>query len=485
MKANWLPLSAAVALALGSVTASAVDFHGYARSGFMIDQGHGAGSNTLNKNRVGRLGNEDDTYAEIGLTEKVYDKGGVTFKINSKIAYSSKGVNDWETMGPCGNDSQVVGYKNKNDDNFVVSKLKGDGNCTNGSIGFREMNVEATNVLGLDETLWIGKRFNMRNDIHIIDFYYWDVSGESIGMEGAKLGPGRLGVSLTRSDRNEKIGTYKDKNYIIDKDNYIEYNDYLKTRNYILDVRYTALDLGFGSLDVGVDYAFVNQNASEKDTLYRYTDGENIFDKYDESYTEIKRQRNAKNGVMFTAQLHVPVLSGFNKTVVQWGTEGWSKAMAYYGGGNFYGCEAAHGAKGGRIINWGVITPVDNFHVAHSVLWSRSINMSDEMDSVENFDVVVRPEYAWNQYHKTMLELGYSHSQTNNEDGSESIDIQKKYTISQAISAGSGFWARPELRVFATYKDYQSKRDAFSRGNTNGDASSHEMVYGAQMEAWW
>lgn len=27
MKANWLPLSAAVALALGSVTASAVDFH--------------------------------------------------------------------------------------------------------------------------------------------------------------------------------------------------------------------------------------------------------------------------------------------------------------------------------------------------------------------------------------------------------------------------------------------------------------------------
>ena len=33
MKANWLPLSAAVALALSSVAASAVDFHGYARAG--------------------------------------------------------------------------------------------------------------------------------------------------------------------------------------------------------------------------------------------------------------------------------------------------------------------------------------------------------------------------------------------------------------------------------------------------------------------
>ena len=37
MKANWLPLSAAVALALGSVTASAVDFHGYARAGMQAN----------------------------------------------------------------------------------------------------------------------------------------------------------------------------------------------------------------------------------------------------------------------------------------------------------------------------------------------------------------------------------------------------------------------------------------------------------------
>ena len=32
MKAKWLPLSAAVALAFASVSASAVDFHGYMRA---------------------------------------------------------------------------------------------------------------------------------------------------------------------------------------------------------------------------------------------------------------------------------------------------------------------------------------------------------------------------------------------------------------------------------------------------------------------
>ena len=412
MKANWLPLSAAVALALGSVTASAVDFHGYARSGFMIDQGHESGSDVLKKERVGRLGNESDTYAEIALSEKVFDKAGVSFKVNSRIAYSSQAVNDWEG---CGDDEGAA--------------------C---SIGLREINAEATNVLGLGETLWVGKRFNMRNDIHIIDLYYWDVSGESMGMEGAEVGPGKLGVSLTRSDRHEGG---------------------IDSRNYILDLRYTSLDLGFGSLDLGVDYAFVNQTDAEK------------------------KANNGHNGVMLTSQLHVPVMGGFNKTVVQWGTEGWSKAFAYYGGGNWYGAEAIAGAKGGRIINWGVI-PVDNFSFGHSVLWSRSINMWDGMNSVENFDVVVRPEYAWNNFHKTILELGYSHSQTNNEDGSEGIDIQKKYTIAQAISTGAGFWSRPELRLFVTFKDYQSNEAAYTRANGT-EKSDHEWVYGAQMEAWW
>ncbi|MGN1394133.1 MAG: carbohydrate porin [Succinivibrionaceae bacterium] len=423
MKANWLPLSAALALAISSVSASAVDFHGYARSGMIIDQGHKDGSNTLNKNKVGRLGNESDTYAEIALSEKVFDKAGVSFKFNSKIAYSSQAVNDWEDCGDGSYD------KDKNE-----SKSAACG------IGLREINAEVTNVLGLDETLWVGKRFNSRNDIHITDFYYWDVSGESFGMEGAKIGPGRLGVSLTRSDRPEKEG--------------------IKSRNYILDLRYTSLDLGFGSLDLGIDYAFVNQTDAEK-----------------------KATKNGKDGVMLTAQYAFPVLNGFNKTVAQWGTEGWSKTFAYYGGGNWYGAEALKGAKGGRLINWGVISPTEQFHFAHNILWSRSINMWNGMNSVENFDVVVRPEYAWNEFHKTILELGYGYANTKNENGSEGKDIQKKYTIAQAITAGSGFWTRPELRIFVSYKDNPSNDAKFTRGDST--TSSHEIQYGAQMEAWW
>lgn len=55
---------------------------------------------------------------------------------------------------------------------------------------------------------------------------------------------------------------------------------------------------------------------------------------------------------MLTAELTQGIFGGFNKTVLQYGTEGYSKTMAYYGDGSWYGAEAKGGADGYRIINW-------------------------------------------------------------------------------------------------------------------------------------
>ena len=61
MKANWLPLSAAVALALSSVAASAVDFHSYLRAGAQANTNGGnvycLGTGEKG-HKVGRLGDE-------------------------------------------------------------------------------------------------------------------------------------------------------------------------------------------------------------------------------------------------------------------------------------------------------------------------------------------------------------------------------------------------------------------------------------------
>lgn len=41
-------------------------------------------------------------------------------------------------------------------------------------------------------TLWAGKRFYQRHDVHMIDFYYWDISGPGAGLENVDLGFGKL-----------------------------------------------------------------------------------------------------------------------------------------------------------------------------------------------------------------------------------------------------------------------------------------------------
>ena len=82
---------------------------------------------------------------------------------------------------------------------------------------------------------------------------------------------------------------------------------------------------------------------------------------------------------------------------------------------------------------------------------------------------------------KTIFELGYSHD-TVTPDGADEVqhDMQK-YTIAQAWSAGSGFWARPELRVFASYL----KSNDSMRADKDREAQDDAMNFGVQAEAWW
>ena len=111
MKANWLPLSAAVALAISSVAASAVDFHGFMRAGLQASSNGGevycVGYGGIG-HKVGRLGDECDTYAEFALSQDVYNKAGSKFDVHTLIAYgTTEGTRDlqgnqWQGIGGSG-----------------------------------------------------------------------------------------------------------------------------------------------------------------------------------------------------------------------------------------------------------------------------------------------------------------------------------------------------------------------------------------------
>ena len=455
MKAKWLPIAAAVTAALASQAAFAVDFHGYFRSGVGVseDGSMQTGLSDNAKQKVGRLGNEADTYGEVQLGQEVFNKDGKTFYVDSMVAMTSNGSNDWESTESrfqctSADGTTLDGCENKEDATFAL----------------RQFNVQAKGLLGFapEATLWAGKRYYQRHDIHISDFYYWNISGAGAGIEGIQAGPGKLSLAWVRNDRSagDVFGQYTQTGVDGNGDPVYQKNEDLNVNT--LDVRYAGIPLWQdGSLEVGAMYALVNETDAQKDL----------------------KNDNMKNGVMLTAELTQGIFGGFNKTVLQYGTEGYSKAFAFWGDGSWYGAEAKDGADGFRFINHGVIPMGNSWEMGHQLVYGVGNEMWVGNDKWETMSVVARPMYKWDDFNKTIFEGGYFKDKNKSTNGSSLEDSGYKLTLAQAWSAGSSFWARPEIRVFASYLA-QDKQDM--KGNAfNGGTSDDTWNFGVQAEAWW
>ena len=131
-------------------------------------------------------------------------------------------------------------------------------------------------------------------------------------------------------------------------------------------------------------------------------------------------------------------------------------------------------ATGYRVINWGVVSFGDNIEVGHQLMYANSADVGLAKEEHELFSAVVRPMYKWNQNMKTILELGVFSESKGSEDKGGS-----KATIAQAWSMGDSFWARPELRVFASYL---TDDEGTTMGSSKGDS---DYTIGMQVEAWF
>ncbi|MFG0876049.1 maltoporin [Aeromonas media] len=416
MKAKWLPIAAAVTAALASQAAFAVDFHGYFRSGVGVsDNGD---MQTLSKQRVGRLGNENETYGEVQLGQEVFSKDNKTFYVDSMFAMTSGQKRDWEA--------------DNSDADFAL----------------RQFNVQAKNLFGGGETLWAGKRFYQRHDIHLSDFYYWDVSGAGAGVENIQAGPGKLSVAVVRNDPWDAYDA-GDNTTTLDTN--------------VFDIRYAGIPLWQdASLELGYDFANANPT-----------------DQQDAQFP------NIDDGHMLTAELTWAVMGGFNKTVAQYFIDGLSGQASDYGSGSGSGLQAnSSSGDGFRLINHGVISLGEKVELGHQLVYGKSSDFSaygTEYDSRDTFSAVIRPAYKWNDYMKTYLEAGYFKDHQTVKGSSEETNDGSKFTLAQAWSAGPGWWARPELRVFASYL----QQDEAFRADSNGTPQDDTWTVGVQAEAWW
>jgi len=385
---------------------------------------------------VGRLGNEADTYTEIQLGQELYNKGGTSFYVDSMFSMNSDGSNDWEpTDFSYGNCHVVDG----------TTQVSCDKEANGAVFALRQFNIQAKGLIksNPDAVVWAGKRYYQRHDLHIIDTKYWNISGAGAGLENFKAGPGALSLAWIRGDTN--------------------LNNSNLNVNY-LDARYAGFKPWDGAwTEFGITYALKNATDAQ--------DAATTFDDF-------------KNSMMLTAELSQYFAStGINqKLVLQYGDKAMAHNMIDQGGGWYDVWSGDNSdAKGWRIINTGDL-PYQQFVFNYVLTYGQANDYASWTDNTKLFSLVGRAQYQWTDIMKSIFEAGTFSKKTEFTSGSTWKDAGQKFTLAQAWSAGSGFWARPELRIYASYLKDGGDGD---NKTFNGSSDDNTWNFGIQAEAWW
>ena len=457
-KCNWLPISAAVALALGSFSASAVDFHGYFRAGVQNNLTNGGAvycfGNGNAGHLLGRLGDECDTYAELALTQEVFNKAKNKFTVNTLMAWGTTEGN-WDKQG---NSWQAVG---KGGDRAGAN---GDSAWHGQRASIRE--AWAGYTLPMGAQIWAGKRFYQRKDIHILDFYYLNDSGTGAGIEGIPVGTlGQASFAVIKQQVDLGGTNARD--------------------TYNIDARWSGIPLWKdASLDLAMIWGLPSTTDSQKDKQKETGDV---------AYS-------SNSGVILMAEYtQGNFFGGFNKLSVTYGTDGFAYA-GVLNGGNHVGDGFKpddDDAWGLRVIDWGLIEQ-DKWNLGYSFMGAyRHGDAHWTHSNGHDYSFVIRPAYKWSNFTSTVLEAGYFVGKNTGNDyydasaghgwgtgwqmpSHDHVDAYK-FTLAQQFSPMTTFWARPSIRFYVSYLGGSlMKKEATGQDDHNGEVS-----IGAQAEAWW
>ena len=430
---------------------------------------------------LGRLADECDTYAELALSQEVFNKADNKFTINTLVAYGTAEDN-WDFQG-----------------NSWQGLSDEAGNAWGGQrLSFREAWAGYEMPSGIQ--LWAGKRYYQRKDIHLMDFYYLNNSGTGIGLENISVGNlGSVSLALIKSQTNANLGELE----VGKKEYKYDYKDSLRKgkpkhktdkipvyesqeqtgsnaniNSWKLDARWNGIPLWTdATLDIAMIYAWQNLSDDQRVWSYNY-----------EVRGEEKVYRKEVNGNNNGYLAHVEwtqgnFFGGFNKFIIQYGHDGLVTSPL---GNHFGGDVVPYPTKGNvfRFINWGLIEQ-PSWNLGYALMAGHR-NTFDENgteggagwrgNTNTDYAVVLRPSYKWSDFTSTVLEFGYNNVGRNGDDRKSAT----KLTLAQQWTPGSQFWARPSIRVFASWLSGSQLDHRIDNGN-----DSHQVTLGAQVEAWW
>ena len=385
---------------VGASTAHAVDWTGYMRGGPAATTVSGESRQCYGLAGPGlkyRLGNECDFYGEFQLAQAV-KADGVDFNAVLMTNYYSPQTE------------------------------------SNNNYGIEQAYVEMKGVdIAPQALFWMGKRRD-RDDVHIVDTFFVNMSGVGAGVENIDVGFGKFGFAGYKTDSGA-------------------------VRNDDGSLSTTAHNNGGARLHAQLYDIAVNPDGKLRVVA---------------TYSKSDSQGGIKgtNGFGLSAE-HVQ--------------------DKFFGGGNHVWLQYAQGATN---INQGfgnltAATGNKTWRIVESPSWqigafggqAIALYQHDEYDgggSVKSMSIGGRGSYALTKNLKFLTEIGYSNRKP---DGGSSENLTK-ITIGPALSTGPDFWKRPELRLYVTYADF-NKAAATDVANGLPTNKTNGVSYGAQVEIWF
>ncbi len=200
--------------------------------------------------------------------------------------------------------------------------------------------------------------------------------------------------------------------------------------------------------------------------------------------------KDIENGNLFAVKLGMPVLNGWNNTVLRYakgGNANW--AGAAYGNdlaSSVYGTVNSN-AYAWDLMNFGAVNFTVRFHMLYHVRGTYADRKTvGEPPKSKMFQAVLRHVYVLTKMSKFMVEGGYYTLTGENVDGSKFNQNIGKLTLAYAVNPDAyNAWTRPEIRFYATYKHYghESMVPSYMLDGNSGD--NNQYIFGVQAEAWF
>jgi maltoporin len=407
-------------------------FQGYLRAGTGInsDGGQQVAFKAPGAFTKYRLGNETELYGEIGLDANWINPthgDGAWFKTSIKLA--------------------VIAPRNQTFD--VLS-----------TIALREGYGEAGHVIEShpEMTVWAGTRFYRRKDVHIIDFFFQDMSGYGAGFQDLKVGDkAKLAVAYLGGATPYNGGEMS--------------ADLGKLYKSTVDIRLYDVPAGPGNLEL-----WLIPTAAASGSLA----------------ADVANNRSGIGGGVF---YNMPFMGGFNEISGEFG---------YGGAANLSTGIDRSIASGGwlaRVVERAAVQASPQL----SMMWTGVFQLDNRNGSTNGsggnlwISAGARPVYMLSKYTGVAFEGGVDLVKAEAPAGATvDLGVLAKLTVAGVVRPAADFWARPELRVFVTAATWNDPiKDTGGPaggvgidGNLQPSANPYlnknfGLTAGVQMESWW